>query len=73
LDGWRFANGSVRPRSRKRTFLFVFRSLQTLRFTLFDQPARIVRPTGRVELRFAVSPLTQRRIEDAARRLQRAA
>jgi hypothetical protein len=68
-----FLGAPARPRSRKRTFLFVFRSLQTLRFTLFDQPARIVRPAGRAELRFAVSPLTQRRIEDAARRLQRAA
>jgi DDE family transposase len=68
-----FLGAPVRPRSRKRTFLFVFRSLQTLRFTLFDQPARIVRPAGRAELRFAVSLLTQRRIENAARRLQRAA
>lgn len=68
-----FLGAPARPRSRKRTFLFVFRSLQTLRFTLLDQPARIVRPAGLAELRFAVSPLTQRRIEDAARRLQRAA
>ena len=31
-------------------------SLQTLRFTLLHQPARIVRPGGRAELRFAVLP-----------------
>ncbi|HME72322.1 MAG TPA: IS1380 family transposase [Myxococcota bacterium] len=41
-----FLGAPARPRSRKRTVLFVFRSLQTLRFTLFDQPARIVRPAG---------------------------
>jgi hypothetical protein len=62
-----------RPRSRKRTFLHVFQSLQTLRFTLLDQPARIVRPAGRPELRFAVSTLTRKRIEHAAQRIRRAA
>lgn len=63
----------ARPRSRKRTFLFVFRSLQTLRFTLFDQPARIVRPSGRPELRFAVSPVTREAIEQAEHAIDRAA
>jgi hypothetical protein len=63
----------ARPRSRKRTFLFVFRSLQTLRFTLFDQPARIVRPGGRSELRFAVSPVTRLALEQAELAIQRAA
>lgn len=62
-----------RPRSRKHTFLFRFLSLQTLRFTLLDQPARLVRPGGRPELRFAVSPLTRRRIEHAERSIRRAA
>jgi hypothetical protein len=64
---------SARPLSRKRTFLHVFRSLQTLRFTLIHQPARIVRPAGRPELRFAVSPETRQRIEDAERRIRQAA
>jgi hypothetical protein len=63
----------TRPRSRKRTFLHVFQSLQTLRFTLIHQPARIVRPGGRSELRFAVSPETRQRIENAERRIRRAA
>ena len=62
-----------RPRTRKRTFLYRFLSLQTLRFTLLDQPARIVRPAGRAELRFAVAPITRKRIEDAQHRIQRAA
>jgi hypothetical protein len=64
---------AARPRTRKRTFLYRFLSLQTLRFTLLDQPARIVRPAGRTELRFAVSPITRTRIEEANRRIQRAA
>jgi hypothetical protein len=63
----------VRPGTRKRTFLFQFLSLQTLRFTLLDQPAQIVRPADRAELRFAVSPITRRRIENADRRSRRAA
>lgn len=62
-----------RPATPKRTFLFRFASLQTLRFLLFDQPARLVRPSGRTELRFAVSPVTRRRIEHAERRIRRAA
>jgi hypothetical protein len=64
---------AARPRTRKRTFLYRFLSLQTLRFTLLDQPARIARPAGRAELRFAVSPITRKRIEDANQRIQRAA
>jgi hypothetical protein len=63
----------ARPRSRKRTFDYVFRSLQTLRFTLIHQPARLVRPAGRAELRFAVSPQTRQEIEHAQRCIQRAA
>lgn len=62
-----------RPRTRKRTFLHVLQSLQTLRFTLIHQPARLVRPAGRHELRFAVSPDTRRRIEEAERMIRKAA
>jgi hypothetical protein len=66
-------NAPARPRTRKRTFLYVLQSLQTLRFTLIHQPARLVRPAGRRELRFAVSPLTRRRIEQAERLIRKAA
>jgi hypothetical protein len=55
----------------KRTARFVFPSLQTERFELIDQPARLVRPAGRPELRFAVSPATRRRIERTLQRIQR--
>jgi hypothetical protein len=57
----------------KRTYRYVFESLQTLRFTLIQQPARIVRPGGRLELRFAVSDTTRRRIEHVQRRIALAA
>jgi len=50
-----------------------FASLQTLRFTLINQPVRIVRPAGRSEIRFAVSRKTRRRIEHAEKRIARAA
>ena len=62
-----------RPNTRKRTCLHRYESLQTLRFTLIDQPVRVVRPAGRTQLRFAVSRNTQRRIERAEKRIARAA
>ena len=62
-----------RLNSWKRTYRYVFESLQTLRFTLIHQPARIVRPAGRPELRFAVSAVTRRRIEQIERRIPLAA
>jgi Transposase DDE domain group 1 len=64
---------SRRPNGWKRTYRYVFESLQTLRFTLIQQPARIVRPGGRAELRFTVSDLARRRIEHVQRRIERAA
>jgi hypothetical protein len=65
----------AKPRSRawKRTFDFVFQSMQTLRFELIQQPARLVRPKGRPELRFAASRAGRRRIEAAEAALARAA
>jgi Transposase DDE domain group 1 len=62
-----------RARTLKRTYDYVFSSLQTLRFELIHQPARLVRPAGRAELRFAVSTRARERIRQVERRLQRAA
>jgi hypothetical protein len=62
-----------RPRTLKRTYDYVFSSLQTLRFELIHQPARLVRPAGRQELRFAVAPRAREKIRQAERRLRRAA
>jgi hypothetical protein len=62
-----------RGRTWKRTFDYVFQSMQTVRFELIQQPARLVRPKGRPELRFAASPTARRRIEAAECALARAA
>ncbi len=64
---------AVRTRTPKRTFGWVLPSLRTLRFELIHQPARIVRPAGRPELRFAVSPAVRERILRIQRSLLRAA
>jgi len=62
-----------RGRTWKRTFDYVFQSMQTLRFELIQQPLRLVRPKGRPELRFAASPAARRRIQAAERALACAA
>jgi len=62
-----------RPRTWKRTYAYLFQSLQTLRFELIHQPARLLRPNGRSQLRFAVAPAAQRRITRALQRLHAAA
>ncbi|NRA04009.1 MAG: IS1380 family transposase [Myxococcales bacterium] len=62
-----------RGRTWKRTFDFVFQSMQTLRFELIQQPLRLVRPQGRPELRFAASPAARRRIQGIQRAVARAA
>ena len=62
-----------RRRTWKRTFDYVFRSMQTVRFELIQQPARLMRPKGRPELRFAASPTARNYIEAAQRALDRAA
>ena len=55
--------------SSKRTFGWIFASLSTLRFELIHQPVRLVRPQGRVQLRFAVPAPVQRRIDHALQRI----
>ena len=62
-----------RGRTWKRTFDYVFQSMQTVRFELIHQPLRLVRPQGRPELRFAVPKVVKRRIERARSKLQKAA
>jgi hypothetical protein len=62
-----------RPRTRKRTFAYVFQSLATMRFELIHQPVRIARPSGRPQLRFAVSPTAQSQIRRCERAIQQLA
>ncbi len=62
-----------RPRTRKRTFAYVFQSLATMRFKLIHQPVRIARPSGRPQLRFAVSPTARSNLRRCERALQQLA
>lgn len=74
VRSFQIATGAARrPRTWKRTFAYAFPSLKTTRFELIHQPARLVRPEGRLQLRFAVSGRARRRIEATQRHLQRAA
>jgi hypothetical protein len=62
-----------RPRTLKRTFAYVFQSLATMRFELIHQAVRMARPSGRPELRFAVSPRARELIHRSQRAIQRLA
>ena len=74
LRSFQIATGAPRrPRTWKRTFAYVFQSVSTLRFELIHQPARLVRPAGRPQIRFAVSPRARSRIELCQRAIQRLA
>jgi len=74
VRSFQVATGAARrPRTRKRTFEYVFQSLATLRFELIHQPVRLARPSGRPELRFAVSPCARSRIQHCDRAVQRLA
>ena len=66
-----YTGAAKRANSWKRTCAYVFQSLQTLRFELIHQPARLVRPQGRTQLRFA--PPTRRRIERSLAHVERIA
>ena len=74
VRSFQIATGAVeRPRTRKRTFDYVFQSLSTLRFELIAQPVRLVRPTGRQKLRFSVAGRVKGRIEGCQQSLRKLA
>ena len=64
---------SKKPRTRKRTYSYLIRSLKTIRFKLIHQPARIVKPQGYSILRFSVAPPVQKLIETIEDKLKLAA
>lgn len=64
---------SKKPRTRKRTYSYLVRSLKTIRFKLIHQPARIVKPQGYSILRFSVAPPVQKLIETIEDKLKLAA
>ncbi len=53
---------SERCNGPKRTYRWMLESLRTVRYELLNIPAKIARPEGRLELRLAATPETQRRI-----------
>jgi hypothetical protein len=74
LRSFQIATGAARrPRTRKRTFDYVFQSVATLRFELIHQPVRLVRPAGRPEIRFAVSPRARAHMQHCQRAIGRLA
>ena len=48
-----------KPRSRKRTYAYLLRSMRTLRFLLIARAGRLTRIGGRNVLRLAQNPATQ--------------
>ena len=60
LTNFQIDTGAARRRrSRKHTALARLSSVQTLRFTLFQRAASLVRPAGRTVLRLASNPATE--------------
>jgi hypothetical protein len=49
----------AKPRSRKRTYAFAFRSMRTLRFLLITRAGRLARIDGRQVLRLTQNPATE--------------
>jgi hypothetical protein len=58
-----------KPRSRKRTYAYVFRSLRTLRFLLIARAGRVTRLGGRNVLRLTENPATEALYGQVAHRL----
>lgn len=50
---------TVKPRSRKRTYGYAFRSMRTLRFLLITRAGRLTRIANHQVLRMAQDPITQ--------------
>ena len=48
-----------KPRSRKRTYTYLIRSMRTLRFLLVTRAGRLTRIGGRHVLRLAHNPATE--------------
>jgi hypothetical protein len=58
-----------KPRSRKRTYAYLFRSMRTLRFLLIARAGRLTRIGGRQVLRLTQNPATERLYDRVAQRL----
>jgi Transposase DDE domain group 1 len=56
----------AKPRSPKRTALYLLQNMRTLRFELIARAARLCRPQGRRVLRLKANPRTQQLYEDVS-------
>ena len=61
--------GEPKPRSRKRTYAYLFRSMRTLRFLLIARAGRLSRLGGRNVLRLTENPATETLYGQIAHRL----
>jgi hypothetical protein len=59
----------LKPRSRKRTYAYLFRRMRTLRFLLIARAGRLTRLGGRNVLRLTENPATARLYEQIGHRL----
>jgi hypothetical protein len=64
---------AARPRTRKRTFLYVLESIKTTRFTWLNVAGRLVATNGVQTLRLCDVPAIRRRYESLEQALARAA
>jgi hypothetical protein len=60
---------AAKPRSAKRTYSYVVRSLRTLRFLLIARAGRLCRPDGRQVLRLSANADTRRLYEEVSHAL----
>lgn len=64
---------AARPRTRKRTFLYVLQSVKTVRFTWLNVAGRLVATNGTQTLRLSDVPAIRRRYESVEQALALAA
>jgi hypothetical protein len=67
----RQALATPKPRTRKRTYAYAFRSMRTLRFLLIARAGRLARIGGRQVLRLTYNPATQTLYERVTHALAR--
>ena len=74
LTNFQIESGAAkRPRGFRATTLFVLKSVQTLRFEIFNRAGLLLRPNGATILRLAANPQVRDEFTRIARRLPRVA
>ena len=74
LIGFQIETGiSEKPRTQKRTTLWVLQQVQTLRFELFNRAGVLLQPNGRTILRLADNLRVKKRFDHIIKALKNAA